>query len=177
MQLVAVVPDRSIDPGAGVISHRGFPADAVPRVGGCDPRVPDGRAEGAPGRVEQEVTAQRALPGEDGVRTAGVFSNQDVGVEQISVDQVTSLGTGVVKSLLEPYLRAEWRMAITESDGSLGQFGAWACHRRRQSRHGRARTGVNWQAHACAACAAGFAAILESPEQGKRAASNRIQPA
>src|SRR5260221_10680231 len=78
---------------------------------------------------------------------------------------------------IEPYLRAEWRMAITESDGSLGQFGAWACHRRRQSRHGRARTGVNWQAHACAACAAGFAALLESPEQGKNAASNRIQPA
>src|SRR5260221_6428628 len=24
----------------------------------------------------------------------------------------------------EPYLRAEWRMAITESDGSLRQFGA-----------------------------------------------------
>jgi len=35
---------------------------------------------------------------------------------------------------------------------------------------------VNWQAHACAACAAGFAAVLESPEQGKHAASNRIQP-
>jgi len=68
-------------------------------------------------------------------------------------------------------------MAITESDGSLGQFGAWACHRRRQSRHGRVRTGVNWQAHACAACAAGFTAVLESPEQGKHAASNRIQPA
>jgi hypothetical protein len=77
----------------------------------------------------------------------------------------------------EPYLRAEWRMAITESDGWLGQFGAWASHRRRQSRHGRARTGVSWQAHACAACAAGFTAILESPEQGKHAASNRIQPA
>src|SRR5258707_5272026 len=49
---------------------------------------------------------------------------------------------------IEPYLRAEWRMAITESDGSLGQFGAWACHRRRQSRHGRGRTGANWQARA-----------------------------
>jgi hypothetical protein len=81
VQLVAVVPHRSIDPGVGVVSDRGLPADAFPWVGGCDPRVPDGRAEGAPGRVEQEVTAQRALPGEDGVRTAGVFSNQHVGVE------------------------------------------------------------------------------------------------
>ena len=94
VQLVAVVPLRSVDPGVGVVSDRGFPADAVPWVGGCDPRVPDGRAEGAPCRVEQEVTAQRALPGEDGVRTAGVFGNQHVGVEQVSVDQVASLGAG-----------------------------------------------------------------------------------
>jgi hypothetical protein len=31
---------------------------------------------------------------------------------------------------------------ITESDRSFGQSVAWACHRRRESRHGRARTGV-----------------------------------
>jgi hypothetical protein len=68
----------------------------------------------------------------------------------------------------EPYLRAEWRMAITESDGSLGQFCAWACHRRRQSRHGRARTGVNWQAHACAACCALFGAIRSAPDQARQ---------
>ena len=73
VQLVALVPLRSVDPGVGVLSDRGFPADAVPLVGGCDPRVPDGRAEGAPCRVEEEVTARRALPGEDSVRTAGVF--------------------------------------------------------------------------------------------------------
>jgi hypothetical protein len=36
----------------------------------------------------------------------------------------------------EPYLRREWRMAFTESDCSFGQSVAWACHRRRESRHG-----------------------------------------
>jgi hypothetical protein len=60
----------------------------------CDPRVPDDGAEGAPCRVEQEVTAPRALPGEDGFRTAGVVRHQHVGVEQISMDQVAALGAG-----------------------------------------------------------------------------------
>src|SRR5260221_13323792 len=63
----------------------------------------------------------------------------------------------------EPYLRAEWRLAITESDGSLGQFGAWACHRRRQSRHGRARTGGNWQATPAGAGPAGVVARVQEP--------------
>src|SRR5260221_22111 len=70
--------------------------DQVPQVKCCDPRIPDG-AEGAPGRVEQEVAAHRELPGEDRVRTAGVFGHQDVGVEQGPVDQVAPLGAGVDK--------------------------------------------------------------------------------
>src|SRR5258708_23665316 len=71
--------------------------DQVPQVKCCDPRIPDG-AEGAPGRVEQEVAAHRELPGEGRVRTAGVFGNQDVGVEQVPVDQVAPLGAGVDKA-------------------------------------------------------------------------------
>jgi len=40
-----------------------------------------------------------------------------------------------------------------------------ADRRRRQSRHGRARTGVNWPAHACAACASPFRYGREVPDQ------------
>jgi hypothetical protein len=95
VQLVAVVPHRSIDPGAGVISHRGFPADAVPRVGGRDPRVPDGRAEGAPAVSNWKSPRSEHFQEKTAFGRPAFFSNQHVGVEQISVDQVASLGTGV----------------------------------------------------------------------------------
>src|SRR5260221_13930356 len=39
---------------------------------------------------------------------------------------------------------------------------------RRESRHGRARAGVNWRAHACAACCALFGAVRGAPDQAQQ---------
>jgi hypothetical protein len=70
-------------------------------AGGGDPRVPRG-PESAPGGVEEEVAAHRALPGEHRLDPAGVGAHQHVAVQQVAVDQVATLGAGIDQGLHPP---------------------------------------------------------------------------
>ncbi len=94
VQLVAVVAGGGVAEGAGAGPHLGGPEQAGQRVGGGDPRVPRS-PETAPGGVEEEVAAYRALPGEHGLDPAGVRAHQHVGVQQVAVDQVPALRAGI----------------------------------------------------------------------------------
>jgi hypothetical protein len=65
-------------------------------------------------------------------------------------------------------MRREWRMTITESDCSFGPFGGLGLPPTADDGNhapADARTGVNWPAHACAACASKFRYGREVPDQ------------
>ena len=90
VQLVAVVTGRDVAQGAGPGPHGRGPEQAGQRVSGGDPRVPR-RPETAPGGIEEEVAAHRALPGKHRLDPAGVRTHQHVAVQEITVDQVPAL--------------------------------------------------------------------------------------
>jgi imidazolonepropionase-like amidohydrolase len=69
VQLVAVMAGGGVEEGAG--------------------------QETAPGGVEKEVAAHRALPGEHRLDLADVWAHQHVGVQQVAVDQVPALRAGI----------------------------------------------------------------------------------
>jgi hypothetical protein len=94
VQLVAVVAGSGIAEGAGLGPHTRGPKQIRQQVGGGDPRV-ERRPEAAPGGIEEEVPAHRALPGEHRLDPAGVRAHQHIAVQQIAVDQVPALRAGV----------------------------------------------------------------------------------
>jgi hypothetical protein len=94
VQLVAVVTGRGVAEGAGLGPHARGPEQPGQRIGGGDPRVPR-RPETAPGGVEEEVAAHRALPGEHRLDPAGVRTHQHVAMQEITVDQVPALRAGI----------------------------------------------------------------------------------
>ena len=71
VQLVAVVTGRGVEEGAGLGPHARRPEQRGQGVGGGDPRV-EWCPETAPGGIEEEVAAHRALPGEHRLDPAGV---------------------------------------------------------------------------------------------------------
>src|SRR5688500_10630030 len=71
-----------------------------PRIGRADAGVP-GREERAIRGVEEEVAAYVALPGVDARHRGRILADQDVLVEEIAVDDVAPLRTGV-EQVLDP---------------------------------------------------------------------------
>jgi len=94
VQLVAVVPGGGVTEGGGLGPHTRGPEQSGQQVGGGDPRV-ERRPEAAPGGVEEEVPAHRALPGEHRFDPAGIGTHQHVAVQEIAVHQVPALRAGV----------------------------------------------------------------------------------
>jgi hypothetical protein len=94
VQLVAVAPGGGVAAGAGLGPHARAPEQPGQQIGGGDSRV-ERRPEAAPGGVEQEVPAHRALPGEHRLDPTGIGTDQHVAVQEIAVDQVPALRAGV----------------------------------------------------------------------------------
>ena len=63
---------------------------AVPYIGSRNTRMP-GAPDGAPRDIEEEVTAHRTLPREDGRHAGGIIRDQDVLMEQVAVDEIPTL--------------------------------------------------------------------------------------
>lgn len=90
LQLVAVVAVwgiREIGLADARCSER-----SAPSVERRDTGDPVSSPEGAPRHIVEKVTTHRALPGEDRGDSGGIIRDQHVLVQQVAVDQVSSLG-------------------------------------------------------------------------------------
>jgi hypothetical protein len=93
-------------------------------IGGGDPRM-ERRPEAAPGGIEEEVTAHRALPGEHRFHPEGVRAHQHVAVQEISMYQAGE-GAGEGTCLLHRGVLQE-PPVVTHRDG-IGPSGCGRAH-------------------------------------------------